>query len=126
MLKLSYCLRRRPDLSHEEFLSRWADHVPLVQRVAGALAVLRYVQVHTWPGRANDRLRVPRGSPVPFDGIAETWYESLEAALAAAASDQGRDAWEALVEDERRFIDFGASPIFFGQEHEIRLAVPGA
>lgn len=124
MVKLTFCLFRRPDLGLDEFLARWDEHVPLVQRVAGDLAVLRYVQVHTWPGGANDRLRIARGSPPPFDGIAETWYESLETARAAAASQAGRAAWAALVEDERRFIDLSTSPILFGTEHEIPLAGP--
>lgn len=121
MIKLSFCLTRRPDITHDEFLHRWDEHVPLVRRVAPALAVARYVQVHTWPGSANDRLRVARGSPPAFDGIAETWYESLDVARAAAASDEGRRAWSALVDDERRFIDLGSSPVFFGVEHEIAL-----
>ena len=48
MVKLTYCLRRKPGMSLEEFQRYWRDtHAPLVAESAEALGIRRYVQVHT-------------------------------------------------------------------------------
>ena len=51
--------------------------------------------------------------------MAELWYDSLEALGAAVATDEGRAAAIALLEDERRFIDHTRSPLWFAEEREL-------
>ena len=52
MIKLTFCLRRLPHLSREQFQTYWREqHAPLVAKHAKTLGVLRYVQLHT--GRAG-------------------------------------------------------------------------
>ena len=120
MIKLVFPLRRLPSLSREEFQRYWFDvHGPLVRSHAEALGIRRYVQVHTLPEAANAAVRASRGAPEAFDGVAELWYDSLEALAAAVATEEGRAASRALLEDERRFIDHAASPIWFAEEHPI-------
>jgi hypothetical protein len=84
-----------------------------------ALGIRRYVQTHTMADEMQAALRASRDAPEPYDGIAELWYESLEAISAAVSTDAGRAAAVALLEDERRFIDHAHSPLWFGEEHEI-------
>ncbi|HEY7650417.1 MAG TPA: EthD domain-containing protein [Methylomirabilota bacterium] len=120
MVKLTFCLRRLPHLSREEFQRYWLDvHGPLVRAHAPALGIKRYVQVHTDASTLGDAVRKVRGAPEPFDGVAELWWESAEDLRAAGATAEGRAAGAALLEDERRFIDLGRSPLSFGTEHEI-------
>ncbi|HBQ49001.1 MAG TPA: EthD family reductase, partial [Hyphomonas atlantica] len=48
MIKLTFCLRRLPHLSREEFQVYWREkHAPLVAKHAEVLGILRYVQNHT-------------------------------------------------------------------------------
>ena len=116
MIQLVFCLTRRAGLSREAFLERWLDlHGPLVREHAPALGVRRYVQVHTLPAAAYERLAAVRGAPAAFDGVAELWFDSLEAMRAAAATPEGRAAGRALLDDEREFIDLAASPIWIGE-----------
>jgi hypothetical protein len=76
------------------------------------------VQVHTLDVPLNEGLRNSRGSrEEPFDGVAELWWESVEAVAAATATPEGRRAGLELLEDERRFIDFARSVIFVAEEH---------
>ena len=118
MIRVSFCLTRRADMSREEFQAYWrGTHVPLVAEHGAALGIKRYVQVHTLPAEANAGVRASRGGPEEFDGIAEAWYDSYEAAKAAFGSEAGRAAWKVLREDERAFIDLERSPIFFGEEY---------
>ena len=120
MIKLVFPLRRLPSLSREEFQRYWFDvHGPLVRSVADVLAIRRYVQVHTLPDAVNAAVRASRGAPEDYDGVAELWYDSLEALGAVVATEEGRAASLLLLEDERRFIDHAASPIWFAEERPV-------
>jgi uncharacterized protein (TIGR02118 family) len=120
MVKLLFCLRRRPELSPEEFQSYWRDHhARLVTERAEPLLIRRYVQDHSRRGAVADALRASRGAPEPFDGVAELWWDGLETLGQATATHEGRVAARELLEDERQFIDLARSPIWLAQEYEI-------
>ena len=117
MIKLAFCLRRRPELSREEFQRYWLEnHAPLVRKHAQALRIARYVQLHTGYDEINQALRASRSAPEPYDGVAELWWASREDMEAALATPEGQEAGRALLEDERHFIDLANSPLFVGDE----------
>ncbi len=120
MIKLTYCLNRLPHLTREAFLDYWLNtHGPLVREHAEALNIRRYVQLHNRDDPANERLRDLRGAPEAFDGVAELWWDGKEAMEAAHSSPEGRAARKALMEDEKNFIDWARSPMWFGEEKVI-------
>jgi hypothetical protein len=59
------------------------------------------------------------GGPEEYDGVAELWFDSLEALAAAGATPEGRAAGRRLLEDERRFIDLARSPVWVAEEHPV-------
>jgi uncharacterized protein (TIGR02118 family) len=120
MFKLTFCLRRKPSMSLDEFQRYWReDHAPLVAERAKVLGITRYVQVHTLDlADVHAGLQARNGgSPEPFDGVAELWFESLE----AMASEDGevQQALADLLEDEGKFIDLPNSPMWLAQEHAV-------
>jgi len=118
MVKLVYCVRKRDDLSTEEFSRYWLDeHGPLVRSVRDRFPMARYVQSHTVQGPATDLVRASRGGAEPFDGITEVWVrrDDLEHGFGESAG----EADALLREDEARFIDLERSVVFFTEEHEI-------
>lgn len=122
MIKLTFCLHRLPSLSREEFQRYWREqHAPLVASHAATLRIRRYVQMHSLADGdpVNAGLRASRGGPEDYDGVAELWWDSLDDLAAATASDEGRAASLALLEDERRFIDLARSPLWLGREHVV-------
>ena len=120
MIKLSFCLVRLPHFSREDFQAYWrGTHAPLVASVAADLLIRRYVQTHSLPTEVQQGLRASRGAPQEFDGVAELWFDSLEALAANGARPQAQAAAALLLEDERRFIDLPKSPLWFSQEHVI-------
>ena len=120
MIKLTFCLRRRDGMTLDEFQRYWRDeHGPLVRRHADTLGIRRYVQLHRRPSPVDDALRASRGGPEPYDGVAELWFDSVDALAVAASSPEGQAAGAALLEDEQRFIDLEASPLWIGEEVEI-------
>lgn len=120
MVKLVFCVRRLPHLTREAFQRYWREtHGPLVARYAADLRIRRYVQLHTLDHPLNALLAASRDAPAPFDGIAELWWDSPDDLAAATASDAGRVASQALLEDERRFIDHARSPLWIADEHPV-------
>ncbi len=120
MIKLVYCIRKRDDISEEEFHRYWLeDHGPRVRGHAKALGAERYVQSHTCHPDLNESLQVSRGMSPAHDGITELWWSDRAALDQALASAEGRDAAADLIADERKFIDLEASTLFITEEHEI-------
>ena len=128
MIKLVFCLRRRPELSREEFQRYWREqHAPLVRRHAETLRIRRYVQTHARETSLDGVLAGSRGSePAAYDGVAELWWDSFEDLVAAFSTEAGRAAAAELLEDEQRFIDLPRSPLWLGEEHAVIESVPSA
>ncbi|HYM16855.1 MAG TPA: EthD domain-containing protein [Dehalococcoidia bacterium] len=106
MVKLIYCISKKPELSVEEFQRYWREiHAPIAGRIPG---LRRYVQCHVLP-ELYDR-RAPA-----FDGAAELWFDDLDAMRAAMASPEV----QAALEDEKNFIDHARVASFVTVEHPI-------
>lgn len=120
MIKLTFCLVRRPELSRAEFQRYWREvHGPLVASVQAPLRIRRYVQTHSLSEDASEGLRAIRGGPAGYDGVAQLWWASLEDMAGLATDEAAIEAGRKLLEDERRFIDLDRSPLWWGEEHEI-------
>lgn len=121
MIKLTFCLRRRPGMSRGAFQTYWKEtHAPLAASVAETIGCVRYVQTHALDHDVNQSLKDARGGETEmYDGVAELWWESWETFFGAGGNDGFEDAAAALVEDERKFIDLANSPIWFNEEHVI-------
>lgn len=120
MLKLTFCLTRLPHLSREAFQDYWFNtHALLVASVAETLLIRRYIQTHSLPAAVSEGLRASREAPPEYDGVAELWYDSLDALIANGRRPQVQAAAALLLEDERRFIDLSQSPLWWGEERPI-------
>ena len=85
MIKSVGLLTRRDGLSHEDFVKHWFEiHAPLAHAVPG---VRRYVQSHILGERT--RPDIPT-TDVEIDGIAELWYDDLEAMERANATPEAK------------------------------------
>jgi len=104
MVKLVYCITKKAGLKDEDFFRYWENvHGPLGARIP---RLRRLVQSH--------RLTVPGDRYRPdYDGMAELWFDDLEALLAARQSAE----WKASSEDEANFIDHSKVAYFISEEH---------
>lgn len=124
MIKITFCLTRKPGLSREAFQDYWFNkHAPLVKSHREALRIARYVQMHTGDYEMNDIVRAARAdgklenAPDIYDGVAQLWWNSLEDLMTDTPEAQA--AGIALLQDEAKFIDFSKSPLWFGEEKVI-------
>lgn len=122
MLKLMSCVKRRPELSREEFDHHWrVEHATLIRKYSGLLGIRRYVQTVPLDNpAAQAAIQRGRGTePVDFDGCAELWWDDLDAHLAARKTAEGAEALRLIVEDENRFVDQARSQLWYGTERLI-------
>lgn len=120
MMTIVFCLRRKPGMSAAEFHRYWRDeHGPLVRDRAEALRIRRYVQKPRLTGPGMEAAAAARGAPEPYDGVAEISWDGPDDLAAAFETPEGRRAGRELLEDERRFIDLAASPIFVTEENVV-------
>jgi hypothetical protein len=117
LIKCVGVIRRRPDLTIEEFERYWLeDHSRLIQSVAPTMKMRRYVQSHLLRGDLTDLFSGSRNGIEPFDGIAEVWFDADD--LEGDMTHPQLEANLAVLEDERAFIDLERSAFFFSVEHE--------
>jgi uncharacterized protein (TIGR02118 family) len=118
MIKVTICLRRKAGMSYKEFHDYWVGHHgELAKRLAPALGIRRYVQSHSLDSPLNAAMQKSLGMEEPFDGIAETWYDSVDAFANAASTPEGKAALKALREDEKNFMDLSRSAGWLNEEH---------
>ncbi len=106
MIKVVYCISKKAGLGDEEF-SRYWEHVhgPIGARIPG---LRKLVQSHG--------LIVPGDKRSPeFHGMAELWFDDMEALLAARESLE----WKASSQDEANFIDHDRVAYFVSEERVI-------
>jgi uncharacterized protein (TIGR02118 family) len=107
VVKLIYCISRKPDLTVEEFQRYWREvHAPIAAAIPG---VRRYVQCHVLPATYSGE-RQPG-----FDGAAELWWDDIDALRAAMATPELR----AAIEDEKNFIDHSRVASFITTENVV-------
>ena len=121
MIKFVYCIRKRANLSDEEFHTYWREkHGSFIRSIAKTLGAKKYIQSHTINTPVNAEIVNSRGldSP-PYDGLTEIWWESMDDFLAAISSKEGIEAAKEYVADEANFVDFAQSRAFLTEEHTI-------
>jgi uncharacterized protein (TIGR02118 family) len=108
MIKVLSLLVRKDGTSHEQFMKHWVEtHGPLALKVPG---IRRYVQSHIVDER--HRSDVP-DIGVAIDGVAELWYDDLDAFARAGATPE----MKALLADGALFI--GRIQSFVVHEHVV-------
>ena len=112
MIKLIVAIRKRTDLSVEDFQDhRRTRHAELVRNSPAAEAYIRkYVQCHTMLDQYAQ-------GEVAFDGTAELWFDTV-ADMEAFYSDP--DYLRNVQPDEARFADM-TKTVFFVTEEELVL-----
>ncbi|MDQ3411061.1 MAG: EthD family reductase [Chloroflexota bacterium] len=104
MFNVVFLVKRRPDLSPEEFARYWVDdHTPLTANVPG----IRAYKLYTVTGLHD-------GEPV-FDGVAILSFDDRTAHDTAIASPE----FAAAIADAPNFQDVAVTTSFFGDEHVI-------
>lgn len=107
MINAVTLLKRRPDLSVDEFQDYWRHkHADVIAKLPG---VERYVQSHPLAETYTDN------GPV-YDGVAELWAEDSQAFRDIGAS----EAYKDVQADEENFLDRKAIALVLTDEHIVK------
>jgi uncharacterized protein (TIGR02118 family) len=112
MLKVDTLMRRRPDLTHDQFTAYWRDvHAQLFSsQPVVKQYVRRYVQSRTI---ANPPRSVALAD---FDGIAQMWFDDMDGFHGVFSSQNYRDV---IRVDLQKFTDGTRSEFLFSEETSI-------
>ena len=114
MIALMFCVRKYPDSTMEDFRNYWWNtHGPYVAKRAAALNIRDYVQLPRLDLPGLESTAEARGTLPAYDGVAMVTWDSLDALKATFTSKEAKKSGRELIEDERRFVDFSRSTIFF-------------
>jgi len=113
MIKVISMLKRRADLSHEQFSDYWYNvHAPFGNKIAPPEALsARYVQNHA--------LKMKGGGDAPYDAVAELYFEDM-AAMKRWIDWYNSDAGKPLRDDELNFMDVSKRVIIVTDERVMR------
>lgn len=103
MIKLVYCITKKPGLTDDDFFRYWKNvHGPIGARIPQLRKLVQSL-----------RVIVPGDKYEPdYEGMAELWFDSVEALLAARQSEQ----WKVSSEDEINFVDHSKVAYFISEE----------
>jgi uncharacterized protein (TIGR02118 family) len=103
MIKRVSFIRRKPDMTKEDFFAHWTGpHADIVRQMPGVLG-LRFGKVESW-----------NPEEAAWDGVGEVWFASVEDAAKAFAAEPYASQ---LVEDRRKFM--GEAQSCFVTEHTV-------
>ncbi|MEI5682635.1 EthD domain-containing protein [Mesorhizobium sp. CCNWLW179-1] len=121
MIKITYSIFARPELSDEEVRTLWMEeHGALLQRHAKTLGIARYVQTLRVQHPIEGKMRRSRGTEMdgPF-GMAELYWESMETLEDSFTRPAAVAAYRELLEDEKRFAARSVAAPWIGVERQV-------
>ena len=112
MIKFTILLKRKPSLSHDEFVHHHRTiHAGLFMSVPAVReTVRRYVQQHALP------LTLPGMPPAKYDGITELWFDDVEG-LARCFTDE--EYLRRIRPDEEAFLDLHGCDFLVSDENVV-------
>lgn len=110
-LRMTATLRRNQAITREQFRHHWRElHGPWAMRHPEVFGFRHYVQLHAPAGADDNPSARARQSPPAFDGVSEIYRDKPTAPADVVAALRAE-----FHEDEQRFLDVDASPVFLGE-----------
>ncbi len=115
MIRFIHCIKRRPELTVEDFRQYWngAEFTGLVDRLGLALGAMRVETNLALMVEANVELMEERGSREPFDAVLEVWWDNARRLMELRESPQVAALFKEIEDYQRQFVDFTSSRRFF-------------
>jgi hypothetical protein len=120
MIRLITCLKRRDDVSAEDFRRHWQEAAfdDLIARIVALTGAERCAKNLTLSVAANTLLMQERGLAEPFDGIIEYWWHDAANFDELYNSEERKALMQEMQDYQGRFVDPAASAAFFTESRE--------
>ncbi|KIM35575.1 hypothetical protein M413DRAFT_32431 [Hebeloma cylindrosporum] len=113
-IRVTCLIKRRPDLTHEQFSEHWGKkHAEIFTSLKAVKTnIVRYNQFHVL--EPQSKASAAAGLPIAdFDGAAEFWVESLQDLFALFGDEE---YLKKAVPDEANFLDRSSVQILVGED----------
>jgi len=109
------CLKRRSDISAEEFRRFWndAEYAALIANLGEMSEAISHTRSLTLQIDINQELADLHGTLEPYDGVVEICWENAQTVMAIRDSDTAVQAVDDTLAFEDQFIDREESRYFF-------------
>jgi hypothetical protein len=121
MIRFINCVRRRADISSEQFRQFWNDPKfdAIIGRVVAYTGAAGYVKNLTLMVSANELMQERRGgAAAPFDGVLEYSWNYASQLHSVLNSEQCSLLMQAMLEYQKQFVDLEKSCAFFTEAQE--------
>ena len=115
MIRFINCMRKRDDVSVNDFRKYWQDEKfdDFIRSVVKVTKAERYAKNLTLSVEANIRVMADRGGDEPYDGILEYWWTNARELMDVYETPEATDLRKEIMEYQRQFVDFDKSTAFF-------------
>jgi len=112
MIKFTILLRRKQDMSHDEFVQyHKTNHAPLFMSLPEVQQhVRKYVQGHTLP------VELPGLPPPAYDGTTELWFDAVDDIAKVFTAPR---YMELIRPDEEKFLDLHGCGFLVCTENQV-------
>mgnify|MGYP001547825296 FL=1 len=114
MIRLIHCMKRKDDVSVEDFRKFWdsPELIALMDAMLDKVFVADIKRNLTLDIKANHVLQAERQSKQPFDGIVEILWQSGADMAAIEQDSQFNELYARMEELQSKYIDFSESRRF--------------
>ena len=120
MIRFINCVRKRADISSEQFRQYWNDPKfdAIVGRVVEYTGAGGHAKNLTLMVAANDIMRERRAFGEPFDGVLQYWWDNAAQLNAVLNSPQCDLLMKSMLEFQKQFVDLERPCAFFTEAQE--------
>jgi hypothetical protein len=106
MVNVVYCMRRRADLTPQQFLDHWGKvHAPIVTENLAVLRLAGYQRIVPKAHAMSPQIERSNVSQPPYDGIALLTWASEEDLSFSLQDPKALEVQRTLARDEKLFVD---------------------
>jgi hypothetical protein len=116
VVKFVQCVRRKPDVTIQEFRRIWRSYQAKATELAKALNAVGLTFSTTLAVDENLQVMLVRGTSEPYDGLVELRISNAPKMLDRLRVDPARSIWDEFKQLQNEFIDLENSSFFFASE----------
>lgn len=119
MIKFIQCVRKKPEISIQDFRRSWKTYQAKATELAKAMNAAGLTFCTTLNVEENLQVMLTRGTSEPFDGVAEFRISNAPRTIEALNREPGKSLMEDLQRSQTEFIDLENSCFFFAAEEVV-------
>lgn len=116
MIKYIQCVRKKPEMSVQDFRRSWKTYQEKATDLARAMNAAGLTFCTTLNVDQNLQLMLTRGTSEPFDGVVEFRISNAPRTIEALNREPGKSLMENLRRAQSEFMDLENSSFFFAAE----------